>query len=120
MMMSKNQIITLVIVVLIIIGLGFWTYKANKNVDYSVVYLTTGEIYVGKLTTFPDLELKSGYVLGTIKDTTDPAKNNFQLNPLNEALWAPQVLHLVREHVVFYGPILPTSKIAQALAAKGK
>ena len=86
--------------------------------SYSVVYLTTGEIYVGKLSTFPSFELKDSYILQVTKDTVDPSKNNFQLQPINEALWAPKSLYLTRKNVVFYGPILPTSKIAQALAEK--
>ena len=118
--MSKNQIVTLVVVVVVVLGLGFWVNTVNKNMGYSVVYLTTGEVYVGKLTTFPDLELKNGYILVVTKDEKDPTKNNFQLNPISEALWAPQSLHLVREHIVFYGTLTPGSKIAQALAGKGK
>ncbi len=118
--MSKNQIIALVVVVLVVAGLGFWVNKVNKNRGYSVVYLTTGEVYVGKLTTFPDLELKNAYILNIVKDTTDPTKSNFQLNPISEALWAPESMHLMREHIVFFGALLPGSKIAQTLAQKGK
>ena len=85
---------------------------------YSVVYMTTGEVYVGKLTTFPDLRLTDGYILQVTKDTVDPTKSNFQLNPINQALWAPEVMHMNKQNIVFYGPLLPTSKIAQTLAAK--
>ncbi len=113
--------IVVVLVGLIVLGLGFWRYKLNSNTSpYSVVYLTTGEVYVGKLKTFPDLELTDGYILQVTKDATDPAKSNFQLNPLNQALWAPSSLHLTRKNVVFYGSLLPTSKIAQALAQRTK
>lgn len=118
--MSKNNIITLVVVVLIVVGVGFLIYKNNKDVGYSVVYLSTGEVYVGKLTTIPDLELKDGYILQVTKDATDATKSNFQLNPLNQALWAPQSLHLIKDNVVFYGPLSPTSKIAETIAAQKK
>ena len=118
--MSKKQIITLIVVVLVVAGLGFWVNKVNKNRGYSVVYLTTGEVYVGKLSTFPDFELKDAYILQVTKDATDPAKNNFQITPVSEALWAPKSLHLTRKNVVFYGSLLKTSKIAETIAGKGK
>jgi hypothetical protein len=117
-MMSKKNIVLVIVVVLIVLVFGVWQYKANHINNYSVVYLTTGEVYVGKLTTIPDLQLTDGYILQVTKDATDATKNNFQLQPINQALWAPSVLHIVEKNVVFYGPILPTSKIAEALAAK--
>lgn len=119
-MMSKKNIVVVVIVVLVVVGLGFWINKTNKEAGYSVVYLTTGEVYIGKLTTFPDLELYNGYILQITKDATDPNKSNFQLNPVSQALWAPESIHLVKDNVVFYGPLMSNSKIAQTLVAKGK
>lgn len=118
--MNKNNIVLAIIVVLIVVGVAFRAKKLNNDNGYSVVYLRTGEVYVGKLTTFPDLQLKDGYILQVTKDTTDPNKTNFQLQPIKDALWAPESLHLVKDNVVFYGPLLATSKIAETLAGQGK
>lgn len=118
--MSKKNIAIVVVLVLIVAALGFWKYKAMNPSDYSVVYLTTGEVYVGKLATFPNLELKNAYILQVTKDPTDATKTNFQLNPVNQALWAPKSIHLVKDNVVFYGPLLPTSKIAETITAQAK
>ncbi len=125
--MSKKNIAILIVAVLIVVAAGaaFWMNKtkADKSYSadgYSVVYLKTGEVYIGKLTTRPDLELTNGYILQLTKDATDPNKTNFQLNPISEALWAPASLHLIKDSVIFYGPLLPTSKIAQTLAAQKK
>lgn len=93
--------------------------KEVKN-DYSVVYLATGEVYVGELCTFPQLKLKNGYILATGQDPTDPKKANFQLNPLSDTLWSPKHIFLNRDQVVFYGPLLSTSKIARTLAEQVK
>jgi len=117
-MISKKNIIIIVVLVVVVLVFGFLQYRANHQNDYSVVYLVTGEVYVGKLATFPDFQLTDSYILQVTKDATDATKSNFQLQPINQALWAPSVLHVVEKNVVFYGPILPTSKIAQALAAK--
>ena len=116
--MSKKNIILIAVVVLVVLIVGVFSYKMKHNNQYSVVYLTTGEVYVGHLSVFPDMELKDGYILQVTKDATDPTKTNFQLNPINQALWAPSELHLVEKNVVFYGPLLPSSTIAQKLAGK--
>ncbi len=119
--MSKKNIVIAVLVVLVVVGVGFWMKKQNAESMYSIVYLTTKEVYVGKLTTFPDLQLSDGYILNTVPDATDPKKTNFQLTPMSEALWAPEKgIHLVKDNVVFYGALSDNSSIAKTLAEKGK
>ena len=109
-----------VVLVLVVVGLGFLIYKNNIDNGYSVVYLSTGEVYVGKLTTFPDLQLKNGYILVVIKDEKDSTKNNFQLQPIKDMFWSPKALHLVKDNIVFYGPLMENSKIAETLVAQVK
>ena len=70
--MSKNNIIIAVVVVLIVAGVGLYFNKTKGMDGYSIVYLTTKEVYVGKLTTFPDLQLSDGYILTTVPDATEP------------------------------------------------
>ena len=119
--MSKKNIIIAAVIVLVVLALGFFKYREMlENNTYSVVYLTTGEVYVGKLTNFHGMRLSSGYILQVTKDATDPTKTNFQLNPINEALWAPQYLDINEKNVVFSGPLSPTSKIAETLKAQAK
>jgi hypothetical protein len=127
MLKNKNKILVLLLaflvvvlaLVLIITQLGDKT-KTLKNNHYSVVYLTTGEVYVGELATFPRMQLKNGYLLATGQDPTDPKKTTFQLNPLSETIWSPKKIYLNREQVVFYGPLLETSRVAQTLAGQAK
>lgn len=88
--------------------------------SYSVVYLSTGEIYIGHLTVSPKMELTDGYLLQTIKDAKDETKSNIQLTPLKEALWAPKRLFLNEKNVIFYGPIEEGSKAAEAIRNAGK
>lgn len=118
---SKKNIVIIIVLALVILSLGFWQYKTNNKANtYSVVYLKTGEVYIGKLTRFPNWHLKDSYILQVTKDTVDPTKNNFQLQPINEALWAPQILHLIKDNIVFYGPLMSNSKIAETIATQGK
>lgn len=115
---TKRNIVIAVVVVLVLVVVGFFVYKAKMSEGYSIVYLTTGEVYIGKLTTFPDLKLKDTYILQITKDTEDATKNNFQLQPVSDALWAPEYINLTQKNVIFYGPLLETSQIAQTLAEK--
>ncbi len=92
---SKRNTIIAIVVVLVLLAVAFFVYQKKMGSGYSIVYLSTGEVYIGKLTTFPDLQLKDTYILQITKDTTDPTKSNFQLNPISEALWAPSELHLM-------------------------
>ena len=119
MNISKKNIV-IVVVVLVMLGIGFMIYKNNKDVNYSVIYMTTGEVYVGKLSTFPDFELRDGFIFQVTKDVKDSTKTNFQLQPIKDALWAPQSMHLIKDNVVFYGELMSDSKIAETLAKQAR
>ena len=90
--------------------------------EHSVVYLSTGEIYIGKLSylSIPKFKLTDAYRLQAVKDAEDETKTNFQLTPLKDALWSPQKLYLNPDQVVFYGPIEENSKAGEALQKAGK
>jgi len=115
---NKFKIVLIVLVVALLVVVAYFVFFKKQNKDNSFVYLTTGEMYIGKLTTFPSLEFKNGYIMQVTKDETDPTKNKFQLVPLKDALWAPQTLHLIKKNVVFYGKLSPDSKIAQTIAGQ--
>ena len=110
-------VFAVVVVVAVLIVAGF-VYVNKRDKENSVVYLSTGEVYVGKLSHFPRLVLDDSYLLQVVKDTTDPNKYNFQLNPIKEALWSPKHLYLNRDLVIFYGPLEEGSKIAETLKGK--
>ncbi len=116
---SKNKIIGVVLVVVLVLVV-LKVAVLSRNMGNYVVYLSTGEVYVGELSMFPKMKLQNGYILTTAQDPADPKKSNFQLNPLNEALWAPKHLYLNRKNVVFYGPLSPESSIAKKLAEQAK
>jgi len=118
--MNRNNIVITVVVVLVVAGVAFWVNKTKGETGYSVVYMTTGEVYVGKLSTFPDFELTDAYLYQIIKDATEEAKTNFQLQPIKDVLWAPKSMHLIKDNVVFYGSLMSNSKIAETLAAQAK
>lgn len=117
---KKLSIVVVVVLILLVLLCVFGKKLGLIKDNYSIVYLTTGEVYVGHLSTFPDFQLKDGYIFQAIKDNDDPTKSSFQLQPLKDVLWAPTSLHLVRKNIVFYGTLSPESKIVQTLAEQAK
>lgn len=94
---------------------GFYLTPKYLEKSYSVVYLTSGDIYVGELTTFPRLILKNAYLLQLVRDPNDASKSNFQLTPLKDSLWAPEKIYLNPQEVIFYGPVGEESTVAKTL-----
>ncbi len=82
---------------------------------YYVVYLTTGEIYVGRLSYFPKMEMTDVYLLQTVRDPNDQTKSGFQLAPLKDAIWSPKKIYLNSDQVVFSGPVDENSEVAKTL-----
>lgn len=113
-------IVGVVIVVLLLIAAVFLTLGLTPSRNpferpYSMVYLSTGEIYIGKLSTFPRMRMTDGHLLQVVRDPNDETKANFQLVPVKETLWGSEKLLLNRDQVMFYGPIGQNSKVAEAL-----
>ena len=111
---QKKKFAGVVAVVVVLIAAYYFAF-IRQSAEYSIVYLSTGEVYVGHLATFPRLTLTDGYILQVVRDPVDPKKNTFQLNPVKDALWAPQYLYLNPDQVLFSGPLSETSTIYKTL-----
>ena len=108
------------VIVLVLAGLFLWAWAwSNKQAkSWTVVYMSSQEIYVGHLHTFPRLMLTDGYILQNVKSSTDATKTNFQLFPLAEKVWAPTKLYLNRKQILYFGPLSEDSEAAKAIKAK--
>ncbi len=94
----------------------------NRSDDkaYSMVYLISGQAYIGKLSFFPKMQLQDAYLFELVQNAEDSSKTDFRLSPLSDSVWSPKTVYLIRENVAFYAPIEATSKIAEALKQEGK
>lgn len=129
---KKSLIILLVVIVVLIFGFGFYLYSelAISKKPWLVVYLATGEIYVGKISHFPRFQISGdAYILQVVEipteqiegeEPTGETTTSFQLTPIQDALWAPKKLYLNQDQVVFYGPVQETSKVGEAIKEAGK
>jgi hypothetical protein len=116
--MSKKNLVVVVIVLMVVLVAGYLLNKKNSGSKYSVVYMNTGEVYVGNLSIFPNFKLTNGYILQASKDVADPTKSNFQLQPVNQTLWAPKSMYINRKNIIFYGELLPNSRIVETIKAQ--
>lgn len=116
--MTKKNIKITIVVIIVIIVIGalkfafFMNYVPNY---YSGVYLTTGEVYIGKLSHFPfwPMRMSDVYLV-----QTGAEEGSIDLLPLNTILWAPNKVELSEENVILFGRIGEDSPVAQALAEK--
>lgn len=105
-----------VAIALIFIAIVFFMQRDGGTP--SVVYMTTGEVYVGKLTTFPRLILRDGYQFQAVQNPEEPSGVSSRLIPFSDAAWAPSILHINEKQVVFYGPLSEESAVFKALTDK--
>ena len=100
--------------------LAFFLYSEMNPASkpWSVVYLNTGRLYIGKLVTFPSFQLYEAYSIEKGQDPKDSTKETLQLVSLSGATWSPKKLYLVREQVIFYGPIQEDSVVVKSILGK--
>lgn len=122
-MSNNKKLITgfgILVLLILAVGAGKLISSANQVKGYSIVYLSSGEIYVGHLSTFPRFKLTGTYLLQNVKSQKDVTKSDLQLFPLAEAVWAPTELYVNPKQVLFYGSLDPNSAAAKGINAKGK
>jgi hypothetical protein len=121
-MLPKKILITLVLIVAVIVTLAFWlgsVFFAAKNPaapsEYSAVYLSTGDIYFGKLSWFPWPHMKNVWYLQRGQDVQGQAQ--LGLVPLKNVFWGPiDEIYLNPKDVVFWTSLRNDSQVAQAFA----
>ena len=126
---SKKVVVFFGVVAVFVLVLGFKMFVLPEintaQKPWSVVYLATGEIYIGKVSHFPRFRITGEtYILQVVQSPAEEEgmepQASFQLMPIKDVLWAPEKLYLNREQVVFYGPVLETSRVGEAIKEAGK
>lgn len=111
----KNPLFLICVVLLIIIAyLIFWQNAAkNKNI---AVYLSTGELYFGKLEDkLISYDLSNAWLLN--KDD----KGEYKLQEFQAAVWKPVGnLHISKDKIVFWTQIDSQSQVSQLIDGKIK
>ncbi|MBU6500209.1 MAG: hypothetical protein KGJ89_00010 [Patescibacteria group bacterium] len=121
-MLPKKLISVLILVVVVFIGVGVWLgikYLAPKNPagpsEFSAVYLSTGDIYFGKLDWFPWPRMKNVWFLQRTVDQQNQAQ--LGVAPFASAFWGPvDEVYLNPKEIVLWTSLRNDSQLAQALA----
>lgn len=86
--MNKLNKILLAIVIVLVIAFGVVLYwqKGGFEESYSAVYLSTGDLYFGKLSHFPKTSLSDVWLLQKSND----AQNPYGITRFDKAFWGPE------------------------------
>ena len=125
--MSKKLFTIVVVVVLVVIGLGIWLGVwisgaigggAASNPDaaspYSAVYLTTGDVYFGKLSWFPSPHMTDVWFLQ--HSTAADGQTQFGVAPFTSLFWTPvDAISFNEKQIVFTTRLKNGSQLVQAI-----
>ncbi len=119
-MLPKKLIIILAVAVVVVLGAGIWLgvkFLGSKDPtgpsEYSAVYLSTGDIYFGKLSWFPWLRMKNVWFLqSSVNQQNQP---QLGLSALKNAFWGPvDEIYLNSKQVIFWTSLRNNSQLVQA------
>lgn len=121
--MKSKTVLVVVAAAVVFIILGIWVgialFSTGANPagpsPYSAVYLTTGDIYFGKLSWFPSPHLTDAWVL----QRSQNAQGQTQLGvaPFASSFWKPvNEIDLNPQQIVFWTRLRNDSQLAQAIA----
>jgi hypothetical protein len=127
MHLSKSTTIILVIVVaMVFIAIGVWVglnlggakagNASTAPSPYSAVYLSTGDVYFGKLDWFPTPHIEDAWFL---QHGTDAKGNPMTgVYPFSQIAWGPMGdVYLNSKQIVFWTSLAGTSPVVQAMEA---
>jgi len=121
--MFTKKIIIIVIVIVVVLGaLSVWVglrFMADQNPEgaseYSAVYLTTGDIYFGKLYWFPWPHIKNVWFLQ--RGTNGQNQTQLGVVPFRNAFWGPvDEIYLNPKEMILWTRLRNSSQLAQAFA----
>jgi hypothetical protein len=122
--MSKGKIIFFGIVIVVVIALAVWAgiviagmtggSSANAASPYSAVYLTTGDVYFGKLGWFPSPHMSDVWYI--TRNQGQNGQTQLGLAPMKSIFWGPVGnINLNAQDIVFSTRLLNSSQVVQAI-----
>lgn len=101
--------------ILVLIGFVIWNFFSRS--DYYAVYLSTGDIYFGKLVCCSRYILEDPYYLRVSQDQEAP----ISVERFQDAFWSPGGrLELNSEGVVWKVRLAPTSPVVEYIEARAQ
>ena len=118
-MNNKNLFPVFIILILVLVGVGIWLgvslgrSAGGGASPYSAVYLTTGDIYFGKLSWLPKPRLTNVWFIQRNVDSSNQPQ--LGLVPFTSAFWGPvDEIYLSPKQIVFWARLSKASAVAKA------
>ena len=116
-MTNRFKILVVVVVVVLVLA-GVWVgsriASAKGANGYTAVFLVSGDVYFGKLSWFPWPRLTNVWFLQRSVDKENQPQ--LGLAPFSSVFWGPAGdVYLNPKQILFWAPIKPDSKVAQAI-----
>lgn len=100
----------LLLVILFLLAGYFKVFQVKPQPRYAAVYLTSGDIYFGKVSYFPRLKLTDTWFLRRIET------GEWNLEKLKDVVWKPkEPLYLNRKNIVFIVGLQNDSPVIKAI-----
>ena len=102
--------VLIALLVILLIAIFLMINRNNSQKDYSIIYLDTGEIYIGILRRFPYTQLSNVYTLQSDQN------GKVAVVPMSSTIWAPTTpLRLNPDKIVFSAKISENSQVYQTI-----
>jgi len=115
--MSKiNKVLLTVVIVLLVALLGLLVFKWSSNSStpkLTAVYLKTGDLYFGELTSFPTFGLKNPYLFTVDQQNKD---NPVNVQKFSKIFWGPEdFIRINRDEVVWTATLRADSNLTKLI-----
>lgn len=112
-MKKINLVLLIIVIVLILLIAGWGVWKLTSGSQFSAVYLTTGDLYFGKLVRFPVYGMKQVY---TLQVNTQDQENPLSVQKFENVFWGPgDFLRINRDQVIWATPLNEIGQMSQLL-----
>lgn len=125
MNITKIQIKKVFIYILLLIFTAisvYFSYAWGKKawpfgeINYQIVQLASGEVYYGKLRTFPCCKLSNVYFIQKTQQENEGDENKIQLVSLNSLFFAPKdTIYLSRDQIIWWADLSKESQILKTI-----
>ncbi len=110
--LNKVLLLVVVVLVLVIVGIIAWQLWWS-NPSYYAVYLRTGDLYFGELSTFPSFTLSRVYMLQV---NSQNQQNPVSIQKFTNVFWGPEdSVKINRNDVVWYTRLAGNSQLVKLI-----
>lgn len=110
---------SIIILILLVNYLGYAYGKGTfpfKEKGWQAVQLTNGDVYYGRLSTFPSYKITDVHFIQQVPSENEEETPGTELVPLNNMFFGPKnVMHLEKSQILWWTDLSEDSQIKQAL-----